>query len=828
MPLLRVLFILVFFPWAIPVFGACTGSSPNLSAPDSGNVTTNGSNLQACLNAAVGGDTITLTAGVEYRGTGFTFPAKTGSSVITVQTSADGSLPINVRVSPSSASSMPLLTTTTGTAPLTFAPDSDFWTMIGLNVSTASGFPASTRTPGLIVSQDTVTYGHWPDHLIFDRMYVHAFESDPLPYRAAEEGFILDGSNITIKNSWIGNFMGWEYPSVARTVTAATNANPVQVTFSASIGADPGHKFLLYFDGATGAWTPLNGPKAKVATWVDSTHATLQSYDETTFALSNINSTGFGSFSGQTVSQYTTSIATSRAVLIQVGPGPYTLDNNFLEAYYTPIFTGGGTWMDPAHSTTVSAVGSITQVTLNSVTDLQVGDLVAFSALQDQQISGATAGTTTSITVPTMTYPAGTGLYPEGCITISGFTGSWAPLNGNWGGSGNGCGTGSVTVIDSTHLSIPINSSGFGSVTSSSPKWVATIKQNSGPSQWSVGKVTNIAGNVVTYSWWGHQPENVGGNGAGILVANGAIAKYRGRLLDGVTVTRNTLSNRRNWIWLIRDVAKSEDNPNGAQPPKAAWEAKQGQNVSIIGNIIQIEGGNLSPKQGVVCMGLNQASQNGDTPWTGVSNWVIRHNLFRNYTYQKFSLIEEFETGRVSSGVVFDNNILTQADGSFFSFEGGDSVTVTHNTTRNQGGIGGGGYNAFMVIFHTNTNSIVQDNIGNYVLYGYDLLDAIPWTPTRSKNYLIDSTSQNFTPSAGDVRVPNDAAMLFVNAASADAGGDYHGYQLQAGSPGHNASTTGNDVGVNFATFDAAQAGVSLPTSTTSGGKTATGGKTAH
>lgn len=780
---------------------ACTGSVPTLSA---GNFT----DLQSCVSTAAAASnqaiTITVTAGSTYSGT-LSIPANsTGTNFITIQSSAAASLPAGTRVTMSSLSNMASLVTPNGSPAITFAADSHHWKFIGIAVTTANSFPSGQRTPTLITKADSITYGHWPDSITFERSLVYASESDPLPYRSAENGFSIDGANISIIDCWVGNFMGWEYPTAAQTVAGATNANPVQITLSSSI-SNPGNKFLIYLSGATGNWTPING--TKVASFVDSTHVTLEDYDTSTFALSNVNSTTFGTFSGQSINRLTQSIATSRAILIITGPGPYTIENNFLESYYTPIFTGGGgTWLDPQNQVTVSSVNSLTQVVLSSVGQLQTGDLIAFSATQDQTITGATAGTTTSITVQTHGYPTGTTLTPEGCITISGFTGSWAPLNGAWGGGSNGCGSGQVTVIDSTHLSIPVNSTGFGAVTSTSPKWVLTTKQNSGATQWVVGKVTNISGTTVDFSWWGHQPENINGNGAGILVAAGATAQFRGLNIHDITVERNTISTRQNWIWLLRDVAKTGNNISG-QPPKACWEAKQGDNVTINGNIFQIEGGPLTPNSGTVCLGLNQASQNGDTPWVSLNNWAVTNNIFRSYPYQKISLREEYETGQVSSSFTFSNNLLTPNEASFMHLEGTDGVTIEFNTVRNFGDAGGGsgGSNSLILAFNVNSNSIVRNNIGNWTINGYVALD--PWTPSRTNNYLIDNDSQSFSAPSGDVRVANDAAMVFTDVASADAGGDYHGYQLAAGSPGKNASTTGTDVGVNFAALDAALAG---------------------
>lgn len=66
----------------------------------------------------------------------------------------------------------------------------------------------------------------------------------------------------------------------------------------------------------------------------------------------------------------------THGVLIEKGPGPYLIDNSYLEAWFTSIFTGGGPqWI--VNQATVSSA-SLTQATLSNVNSLTVGDLVAF------------------------------------------------------------------------------------------------------------------------------------------------------------------------------------------------------------------------------------------------------------------------------------------------------------------------------------------------------------------------------------------------------------------------------------------------------------------
>ena len=74
----------------------------------------------------------------------------------------------------------------------------------------------------------------------------------------------------------------------------------------------------------------------------------------------------------------TTTPASSQAVLIEKGPGPYTISNNFLEAWFTSIFTGGGPqWI--TNKATVAPGATLTQATLSNADNLSVGDYIAFA-----------------------------------------------------------------------------------------------------------------------------------------------------------------------------------------------------------------------------------------------------------------------------------------------------------------------------------------------------------------------------------------------------------------------------------------------------------------
>lgn len=790
--------IAMFCLLPLSVRAACTGSVPNLSAPDTGNTTTNMSNLQACVNTAAAASnqaiTITVSAGVTYSGN-LSIPSNlAGSNFITITT--NGTITsTGTTIDESYSAQLAKFVTPNSSQVITFYADSHHWKFVGVWVTNQDAFPNGRATPFLIGGDGSgsTTYGHWPDSIYFDRCLIRPIEDDPIPYRSSERGIALDASNVSVVDSKVYNFAGWIYPSVQNTISSATNANPVVITMASPHGISASAKTVMYFTGATSGWAGLNG--LKLVTGVGANTLSVQDLDGSLNAT-NLNSSGFGSFTGQSVSQWSKEIGNSIPISIGAGPGPYNVLRSYLQGYYAHMFFGGGgTWIDPANIKTVTAVNSLTSVDLNAIGTLQTGDLIVFENMQDQSISATSAGATTTITVPTMTFPAGTVLYPEGGVTISGYTGSWATLNG----------TRQATVVDSTHLSIAVDSSGFGAVTSSSPKWVPMVKNWSGTTEWSVARVTNISGTTVTYEWWGHQPDNTNGNGAGILVQNGSSVQFKGLNIHDVTVQQSRFVQKKYWVSLYRDVANTCNNCGSTS--KGILESKQGENVLFDGCIFEVEGGDLAPNDGLTGIALNQANQVGSTPWVRNYNWTISNSIFKNYTYMILSLQEEYESGINSANVNFTNCLLTTSKGSFISINGGSGVSITHSTVRNLGG--GIGYNAFIVVQGNSSGTIIKDNIGNWSVYGYVDFSTV-WSPSqRNHNYYIDNASQSFSAPTGDFRVANDAAMLFVNVTSADAGGDYHGYQLQAGSPGKSAASDGTDVGVNFTTLDAALEGES-------------------
>jgi uncharacterized protein (TIGR03437 family) len=81
-------------------------------------------------------------------------------------------------------------------------------------------------------------------------------------------------------------------------------------------------------------------------------------------------------------------VEASNAILFPTSALRVTVNNTYLEAWFVPLFFGGSGGSSPNTATVSSA--SLTRATLSSVSNLSVGDLVAFKVTNGHQPAGAT------------------------------------------------------------------------------------------------------------------------------------------------------------------------------------------------------------------------------------------------------------------------------------------------------------------------------------------------------------------------------------------------------------------------------------------------------
>ncbi len=172
-------------------------------------------------------------------------------------------------------------------------------------------------------------------------------------------------------------------------------------------------------------------------------------------------------------------IEASEDVLMDGGPGPLHVVNNYLEAWYSSVFIGGADASPlPEHTATVSDAETIGTATLSTVLDLAVGDLVAFKlsdppAGETQPIWGV--GRVTDINGNTISYTPLTALYQSFDIP------PMSPGEARWRGE----------VLHDVEIK--------GNTMVKRPEW-STFPM-SGPKNWieiKAGRRVTIEGNLVT------------------------------------------------------------------------------------------------------------------------------------------------------------------------------------------------------------------------------------------------------------------------------------------------------------------------------------------
>jgi hypothetical protein len=161
-----------------------------------------GGDLQAALNAAVGGDTIMLAAGASYLGP-YTLPPHPGAAYVTI--TSDGAIPTVedtiagcLRIGPTlaaeqakklawkaarkahfAACNMPKIYTTNSTSAIATAKHADYWKFVGVEFHTTHQ-PKDVPTYAITAFGLDGPYGlniqtlaELPEHIYFDRCYLH-------------------------------------------------------------------------------------------------------------------------------------------------------------------------------------------------------------------------------------------------------------------------------------------------------------------------------------------------------------------------------------------------------------------------------------------------------------------------------------------------------------------------------------------------------------------------------------------------------------------------------------------------------------------------------
>jgi hypothetical protein len=157
-----------------------------------------GGNLQAAIDAARPGDTITLAPGATYVGN-FTLPAKAGAGYITIRSAApDALLPrAGERINPSYAAHLPKLRSPNGASVIATAPKAHHYRLLFLE------FMANVGGAGDIIrlgdsSSKQNTLAVVPYEIIIDRVYIHGDVTV-----GQKRGIALNSASTSVINSYI-------------------------------------------------------------------------------------------------------------------------------------------------------------------------------------------------------------------------------------------------------------------------------------------------------------------------------------------------------------------------------------------------------------------------------------------------------------------------------------------------------------------------------------------------------------------------------------------------------------------------------------------------
>lgn len=461
--------------------------------------------------------------------------------------------------------------------------------------------------------------------------------------------------------------------------------------------------------------------------------------------------------------------------------------DNFMQAWYAAIFTGG-VQEEPQFTATVTS-GTTTSGTFSSTTGLTNGIYLRFTLTGTMAITGSsttcddhTGGTSSQCR--TATQSSGTTL-KSGDVDHA----IWlTPLGGGEPFRAR------ISIVSGGTITMYPNSTGV------TPNGTYTYQL------FETANVTGVAGNVVSYT-------PVGTNALNHNPDSGGVAAWRvDQVVHDITITRNTFD-------IDFANAQAEHTASG-NSPKGWWEFKAGDGVLVEGNTFT---GYVST------MGFGQYSNEGTTPWTKIKNVVIRSNWVNSVPSDNFPggaylgarafftghLTDPYNTTEPGGNMLITNNLIL-GEACFIQGAAFANFTVTHNTVINNEQPRHSNSIFPSMNFGTdilNTNWIYNDNIVFQNDAGFNC-QVSPGTMTTCwpgisllKNVIVNNYGQSTGFLTGlygaGILTPiptTMAAIGFVDTTTRTV----TGYGLSGNSPYKNLASDGTDPGINVATLQAA------------------------
>jgi len=233
--------------WLTAVFLAVLSALPPLAGAVTIHVPAGG-DLQAAIDKAAPGDTITLQPGATYRGL-FTLRKKTGNQYITIRIADETLLPPDgVRITPTAAAFLPKLISIDNRPPLKTEPGAHHYRLVGIEILPPQGVYASELI--LLGTPGATSVSEQPFNIILDRLYIHGD-----PRVGTKRGITLNSGYTVIKNCYISDIKstyqdsqaigGWNGPGPYEIINNYLEASGENVMFG---GAPPSIQGIIPSD----------------------------------------------------------------------------------------------------------------------------------------------------------------------------------------------------------------------------------------------------------------------------------------------------------------------------------------------------------------------------------------------------------------------------------------------------------------------------------------------------------------------------------------------------------------------------------------------------
>jgi Right handed beta helix region len=244
------------------------------------------------------------------------------------------------------------------------------------------------------------------------------------------------------------------------------------------------------------------------------------------------------------------------------------------------------------------------------------------------------------------------------------------------------------------------------------------------------GQVMSKNGNAITFSSLHKFDGRCTCRVPASAPAAGAVATWNGQQISDVEIRRNTFNKRPEWLL------------PGRSEPKGYFEFKNGNNITLDGNLFQ---GYPS------AMGITSRNDGGSNPWSTVNNFVMTNNKIIGYREGLVYLGKDsYSLSQQSVGLVIANNLFlpspiqtsNEHHSKLVQLDSGYDVKIYNNTVI--------GNRTHMISGQSQTTGLVlRDNIIFNGEYGFSCF-AEPSTVTTcwpglvmTGNVIVDNRSKN-------------------------------------------------------------------------------------